>query len=91
MASPSVSKLCGTPRRPAHHQSNLITAYVAILLLHLNLVVESWGNVGDAGSIGVFQGAAGRVGTGSIVFQALHRSSISTALLCVMRWTDKMR
>ncbi len=26
-------------------------------LINVNVAIESWGNVGDAGSIGVFQGA----------------------------------
>ena len=42
--------------------------------------LESWGDVGDAGSIGVFQGPGETVGNGSLVFQALRRLGASTAL-----------
>lgn len=44
---------------------------------------RSGGNVGDASFPGVFQRTGGRVGSGAIVFQALHRSAISTALCLV--------
>ena len=31
--------------------------FMLLPFLNMNVAVESWGNVGDAGSIGVFQGA----------------------------------